>query len=1728
MKKISISTLSLLLVILMLLAAFASCAGNSAVTDSGATSGSEAIESTEKANGDTEGNTESNTEGDNDSDTEAPDEGDGVETGKTLASDEALIIENAYSLANGVQAYFSDATRKEMTFENLNMSLEYALSSDQPQLVTSISNKNGNAYIQNTMDVFITMSNGKTYYGSKSNIPATANIYRFGYYFYEMRFEEQTFASNFNILDTNTVRHNQVYNAHDIDSYHIVKETKALSVTNSLEGNDPYIIFGNAYHGINKSADRYQFLKITMSADEAASTNAMIFVIAGDESSFNSKQNTSFTIANDGNVHEYLIQLDAIPGYTGTLKGLRLDISGPGATYEIHDLELIQADFDGAPTDLGIARIFNTYSDKLHQVLQVAAAAETSGIEAIGFTTDIAADTVSSIIIMNKDGSTVSDLASVTDWSEVAAVGFDVKDAGIFGYILPYDGESGTIKVTFENGVYNVTQTCVPANGTIIPSRGAYNTAKDYYDSVVPYNQNDFYMGNRIYTDESHSFDDFIYEALCEINPLGEKYFSVSASSTKGHYIGYDALRGIYTFSIDGLPHFNNAYYDNPNKHYKVTFSVRGDQYDRKVYLMTTTTSGALECAVLLDKNQMVLPVPMEVGKNFSEAAGERNLFNVNDETYGEAIFPMVIESGEKSTYTILNLYQNWGRFPLKQLSWIQFTAPYYHLSIGVTETNCILPWYSTKNSKGLNTLPDFRTMSGPLWATQPQHDSCGVHMWLIYTDSEGNRVTSENVADHIDSYGPTYADVKMDYISDDGKIKMSYVHTEMPQTDENRTYYEMKYEVLEDVTINDFRNNFQFYSVGPRNPGGYYKKIGYLDVYNTVQYADAVLETRDDNGNIVESGSKSYVLGNQCPYFSFFDMDGLSEDSTGHANVAALIYNSSFIIGGEEITPNFIINNVGKKISLSLDLGDVTLKAGDVFTINMILLPWGSAELDPDYSDEGEVNYYTVINEATGEKYMDKNVRDVRENTLLNHVEIYARQNTEVIESVFIPKVKTTNGQGAEFTLFGGHNNITVRVYGFDKLTVPKVLELVDGEWVEYKLNSADTPDKAGYLHYYDGYMAHYDGDGTVSYSFVIDMTDKDERSFRVAAIDDFRGWPSEPDIGGGGLDLLDVFVDAAELNDAVKDTSWVSATEISADQTYVSLYGTGDDALNHNGGKVNEGYLTAYKDASGVVESGHLLVIKYRIPTTNKRTIDKFEIFTSTLSPNAAGSNRVITTAIVADGNWQVLVIDLSKVTADGFTTKEFVTKEDGKYYAQLIRFDFFDKCMNTTDRIDLEFIALDNSIDDITRTLNENNTNFVENLLLIEGNKQIEVNIASGERIDNSAPTLESYVHPDCTDFTESTIDYAACVDGVNGKTLGGGANSKVLKEKSLNAAPIALSLNGNTIAAPEYQDSTKYDGTYLVVSGWVVADGGVDRYVWSADGGKTWSDCSEYKATVKDVSDAHLTNAAKRIGKENNSPFTAADDKKMGLFQGLNALNPTGISADLSDYVGKTVHILFAAVPAKATDTLCLIAYITDVKVVAPQEVVEAGPSYNEYVQEGSGYSVSDLAFAACIDRVVTTKHGIHVNSNSGKPSTLAYNNIPIASADTDNNVNTPGHYLVFSGWALVRSGTQKFVWSADGGMTWNDTELYAVDSIANVSDNIMVSDRIKGLGYTFSKEADGANCRFQAPSDMSVVKGLAANLQDYAGKTVDVIFAAVPNAAADTLCVITVVSGVQVP
>ncbi len=1660
----------------------------------------------------------------------------------TLPADsrEAAMIENANKLANGVQAYFPNPDRTSFAFENQEMYLEYMLSSSKNQQVSVLKNKSGHSYIEDTMDVYVRMKeSGKTYYASKSNIPTTANLYRFGYYYYEARLEEQVFFDEVKITDEQRIKHNQIYNTNHINEENYHFENGILYVTNNDDATDPYIIFGNSYAGYNFSADKYTFLKIKMKASPDCTTGGLIFVVAGNMTGFTSKQSVGFTIVPDDEIHEYIIPLHGIEDYQGKLKGLRIDVNGVGASYEIHDMQLLSVDVGDAPTDLALNRSFHVYSDKMHQTVQVATTKETTGIDAVGISTKIAKDTVSKFIAVDKDGKQYDSVTTVTDWSAISYLAFDITDAGIFGYILPYDGTGGSIKVILEDDDYVVIQERIPQNGTIIPSRGEYNQEKGYYDSVVAHNANDFYVNHRIYTDSSHDFTDFLAEAYIETHPIADKLINVASSSSNAVYSGYDAARGIYKFTLTGPSSgFNDPYYNHPNKHYNVNFTIKApDDWDssRSIYFMTYTPVGSLESAAILDKEQLMLPIPLEVGKNFSEASGERNIFNINDETYGEVIFPMVLEAGQKNQYTVLNLYQRWGNFPLKQLSWIQFHSPYYHLSTGVTETNCILPWYTTKNSKGLNTLPDYRTMSAPFWAKQPQHNSCGVHQWLIYTDAEGNLVTSENIYDQINSYGPTYADVRMDYISDDGKIKISYTHAEMPQLDENRTFYEIKYEVIEDVTINDFRSNFQFYSVYPNNNTGYYTKVGYLGTDNQPHYEEAIKDTKDENGNTVAATPVMYKLGNEFPYFSFFDMDNANPNhQEGYANVAVLIYNSEFVIGGEEADPGFVIwNTPGRKIKLSLDLGDVTLKKGDTFTINAILLPWGSQELDRDYADPlnpdpDAVYYDTVINEATGEMYMDKNVRDVRENSLLNPLKATADMDCEVIDSVFIPKLKTTNGKTAEFTLTGGNDNVTVRIYGFEKLTSPKVEEFVDGEWVEYRLDSSKNPDILGYYHYYDGYSVFYDGNGTFSYSFVVTMDQGKARSFRISAENDFEGYRREPTIDEKRPDALDVYVDAVEIRNSLSSSVWVSDAVLSEGNKYVTLFGTGDGAFNNNGTLVGEGYLTGYSNSTNPVESGHLFAVMYRLPKTNQRSTEKFEIFTSTVSKNPAEANKITTTSINADGEWHVIVIDLSKIEKQSFIDNEFTAK-DGKYYANFLRFDFFDKCMLTTDSIDLAFFAIDNSFDDILVHLNSGSFDPISTMTLIEGSKIYEMDPVSGNKIDNSAPSIESFIHPECTEFTASTLDYASCVDGINGRKIAGGSNSKILAEvpaiRSLNDNPFTLVYNNKTIADAKYDNPTRYEGTNLVISGWTVIDGGVSGYVYSVDGGKTWQECSGYKLTPSAVSDNHLTNAANRISKSDNSPFTTADDKTYGLYQGLDSLNPKGITADLSAYVGKTVHVIFAAVPAQATDTLCFIAYVTGVKVVAQEEIV-VEPTYNDYVKEGSGYSVSDLEFAACIDRVCTAVAGNHVNSNSASVPVVSYNSTSISAADS-SDTRAPGTYLVFSGWAVVRGGIEKYVWSADGGNTWHDVELYTITGISDLSTAILNHDRLKGLGYTFVA-SDGKNSMFQSSSDGSVIKGLAANLEAYAGTTVDVIFAAVPAMDNDTLSVISVATGVQIP
>ena len=1281
MKKISLSAISLILALMMLAGVFFACTHpqNDETYESSGIETEHDVTASESESDDGQGESESESDT-----TEVPDS----PKIEVVKNEYDKIIDNAYSLSNGVQGYFSNEKRTHLVLENQQVELVYARANSEEQLITSLKNKNGQSYIENTMDAFVTMNNGNTFYASQSNVSTISNFFRFGFYYYEARIEGQNFI--YKVFPES---------ARDIDikvenSNGIAKEKISdegvLSFTIRPGSKDPWVVLRNTAY----AAEDYNYIQFTMRTEINSVATGQVFYKANGITTFSEANSVSYAIKGDGEFHTYVIKLEG-ENYKGNVTSLRIDVAGEGgSTCEIKDVKLIKGTSGGAPENLSIVRSFQVYSDKMHSFIQFASKGEaTTDIARLGFETKITKDRVSKVIAMDENG--LHQSFDAVDWKTVEYVGFDITDAGIFGFILPIDGQGGMLEVTDDGENYVIIQSNVPENNTIEPSAEGTDNANDYY------------IGQRIYTDSTHSFDDFIYEAYNERNPLSRIVVRKS-ESTGGDEIKYDALRGIYSISID-YDSFNPAYFQWPNRHYNVSFAIQGDGRERNVYLMTSNKGLCLECAALLDRDNLMIPIPIQVGKNFSEENGERNLYNIDDVPYSEAIIPLVFADDEKYEFNMLNLYQNWGRVPLKQISWIQFYAPVYHLSTGVIETNCIVPYGGMRNTGStLNTLPDHRAMSAPLWTDQPQHSSGGIHHWLLYSDAKGNYSSSENISNIIDSFGPTYADINMEYVSHDGRISVTYTHTEMPQTDENRAYYEMKYTVLEDISFKDFAHNFSFYSVSDNDPTGLYQNVGYLNADNQPSIASA---------NLTQNTHVDYPLGNECPYFSFFNMENYTSTSQqGYVNLSFLIYDSEFIIGGEKVEPQFLLVNYYNYLTLSLNLDEVTFKAGDTFTINAIVMPWGSQESVYD-SDEFAPDW---------------NVRAVRENSLLNRVHAIPDEGTELIDSVFVPKVKSTNGKQACFTLSGGfknksaelgRHNIAVRVYGFERITAPVVEEYVDGEWTIYDVSSANTPDAYGNAHAYDGYCVHKDPDGTYSYSFVVDMTEGVDRKFRVSADKEFTKWPEIDTEGSSGNGPLEKYYGPNKiLVLSASAASSCESIEISDDLSYVRFTGLKDRAA--------EATFNLFSENES--ETGQYIVIKYRLPNSNEKDIQYLEFWASTEfdSPSQAKKYfRIKSSALYSDGDWHVAIIDLTNWNQDVFKPSE-----DGKYYAKYFRFDVFNSKIGPNTSIDIALLAMGASLETILQQFPDMETASI----YTTDTQKTTVSIATGEVVDEEIGT------------------------------------------------------------------------------------------------------------------------------------------------------------------------------------------------------------------------------------------------------------------------------------------------------------------------------------------------------------------------------------------------------
>jgi len=669
-------------------------------------------------------------------------------------------------------------------------------------------------------------------------------------------------------------------------------------------------------------------------------------------------------------------------------------------------------------------KTYHVYGDRLYQELMLYSSKPSTALQSFGLEVKIPACNVAAM--EQRDG----------------YVAFDIKNVGIVGFIIPSDGSSGTVTVASEKGNYVFRQM---ANYT--PGKGM-----NANDESGGYALNSVRFGNRIYTDTTHSFAGITAAAEEERNPLTDVI--VEANTANARFVEYEALRGCYLFRMDGTG-FNEAWADR-NMRFEVPLRFISGS-DRDIYVRMNGASGGLEAAAILGDGGRLAPIPVEVCKNFQGDGGEP-YYSVKDWMYGDSFFPLRLKMNAPLRLSVLNLYQNWGRGPLKQLSSIEFHVSYYHLSTGVTESNCIAPYFV--NQRDGWVLPDFRGCSGIMWSEQPQFNSVGRLYFPSCQRSILKNLKGEYMSSRIDAAGLSYADITTSYRSDCGSYDYTLRHTEFPQTDENRTYYTLDLTFRRDVTFKNARRDFALFSFDGR--GVWFRQAGWLDKDNRSQTKAL---------NLSKSFTEYIPLGGDHPYFGYFDVEQYPDlDPHFGSNFALVVRDSEITVGGKPYQGGFVFkNSYDNKLNtaaLALDAKCLAFKAGDRIKVDFVLLPWG-----------------------TGFETNDTNVRAVREDSALHPLTVTATVGRVIPDSV-LPVVESA-GELARFTLSGGGATAyAVRVNGFAQSECPTVERRAGGAW--------EPVDLAG-SHGDDGYTVFYNPEtGLYDFAFVV-QTDADAQEYRV-----------------------------------------------------------------------------------------------------------------------------------------------------------------------------------------------------------------------------------------------------------------------------------------------------------------------------------------------------------------------------------------------------------------------------------------------------------------------------------------------------------------------------------------------------------------------------------------------------------------------------------------------------
>ena len=931
---------------------------------------------------------------------------------KTIAafsSDWESVIQHADEVAHGMQTFYENSKREKFVIENQSMKLVHGLAT-QRKNIQSIENSKGQTYLTDAMENVVEDAAGNVYSDGLSEYDGRINIYRLGTYYNDVHIldmQPQNISSaGSGQQEVGTVNLNGAWKGNMTTPP--VMENNALTFT-ITDKKDPYISLRDFTIPLGNT-DAVEFrMKYTGTAGKGR-----VYYTTDVNPKFSEEQAASFDIITDGEYHTYKVNLKS-DLLTGSLTGIRFDINSGEVEAKAMFESIVLVSSGDSAVSMKTERIYHTFPDKLH-VENVFYATEDLNVKELYVETKWKKSEVSAIQI--KDNGAIIDGGQLTKSETVEYVAAQTK-AGTFGLIFPNTTPKTSVSVSEESDCWVIRQ-YAPVSGSVK-------------------NKDKIRIGTRLFTDENGGFDSINQAAQLERNPLNEQQIKLLDVQEPEKFEGYDPYNGTYVFYTEGS-NFNEAYYDQPQKQPKVKVAIQNDDAQRDVYIKVRSDAGALECAVVLDENENLLPIQVAVNKNF-KGENEEPFYAEGDTAYAESYFPLSLNPRQNVEFTNLHLYQNWGKYPLKQISGVRFFQPYYHLSTGVTETNCWVPFYV--DNTGF-ILPDFRARSAKMWTTQPQFDSAGTNKILEYTDKNGQFSRGENTSASVPSSGPVYSDLNLGFTTYDGKLDYTIRSVEFPQTDENRTFVTLEIDVKDTLEISEADKNFSLFTSLSR--GQTYSKMGYLDQNN--QPKELTFE---------EGKEETVVLGSEMPYWAVYDFTGKDKDKG--TNVAVLVQNADITIGGQKYNGGFAayssLNGGVNTNKLTLAQKDVILRKGDKFVVDLILLPFGS----DDTKD-------------------DSIVQNMRQTDGFNRLKATAATGT-VTDDRIVPTMIAQNGN-AEFTLSGGYNNVVCKVEGFSDYTKPTLYKKVNGNW-EIVDNSVKG---------YDGYQAYVCEDGSYGFAWVVETT--------------------------------------------------------------------------------------------------------------------------------------------------------------------------------------------------------------------------------------------------------------------------------------------------------------------------------------------------------------------------------------------------------------------------------------------------------------------------------------------------------------------------------------------------------------------------------------------------------------------------------------------------------------